>query len=169
MFSWVAPTVAASFVAQAAPPVQAEPAAAVIDEAAIQWPEEWAIEDGYGRDLSQGPEGCVTRTENREHIAQLLTGRGFSISPRSRFGDKFFVFYTRPQRHHDRLVYHYFKLSEAICVPGRCLSSAAARIELPLGGDGRSRPQQAVNDPDRTTLALFEAAEAIGESCSRAG
>lgn len=134
-------------------------------EREVQWPEEQSLADGFGVPLPAGSEGCVTRPENRERVAAVLRQAGFTLSARSRRSDQSFTIYTEPQRRFDRLIYHYVQVFDALCMSGPCLSSYAARIELPVGEDGTTQPAQAVNDPDRVTLALFEALETVGTRC----
>ena len=127
--------------------------------------EEQRLADSFGLPLPAGSEGCVTRPENRERVAAVLRHAGFALSARSRESDKSFTLYTEPQRSFDRLIYHYVQVFDALCMSGPCLSSYAARIELPFREDGTAQPGAAVNDPDRVTLAVFEAVEAIGTAC----
>jgi hypothetical protein len=161
MLVFLTPLMTAAIALQGPPP-------AGIDETMIQWPDESALADGFGADLAKGAEGCVVRAENREKAAEVLRRAGLALSDRSRHDEKSFTLYTRPERRFDRLIYHYFRVGEAICPKGPCLSSYGARIELPVDSSGRSLPARALNDPDRTTLALFEAAEAIADRCGRA-
>ena len=142
-----------------------QPARAEVPAERVQWPEEQSLADFFGLPLPEGSEGCVTRPENRERLAAVLRQAGFAPSARSRQSDRSFTLYTEPQRRFDRLIYQYVQVFDALCVGGPCLSSYAARIELPVGEDGTTRPDAAVNDPDRVTLALFEALEAIGTAC----
>jgi hypothetical protein len=134
-------------------------------ERGVAWPDERLLADGFGLPLPDGSEGCVTRPENRERVAAVLRQAGLALSPRSRQTDRSFAFYTEPQRRFDRLIYHYVQVSEALCASGPCLVGSAARIELPVGEDGTTLPARALNDPDRVTLAVFDAIEAIGTQC----
>jgi hypothetical protein len=127
--------------------------------------EEQRLADSFTLPLPAGAEGCVTRPENRERVAAVLRQAGFTLSARSRESDRSFTLYTEPKRRFDRLIYHYVQVFDALCASGPCLSSYAARIELPVGEDGTTQPDGAINDPDRVTLALFEAVEGIGTAC----
>jgi hypothetical protein len=150
---------AAALAAVQAPPAPAAPPVPA-------WPDERRLADHFGRGLAARAEGCVGSEDNRERVAEVLRKAGHAISPRSWRRGKAFTIYTEPKLHFGRLIYHYASVGDAMCLTGLCMTGYAAKIELPVAADGRTVPQRALNDPDRTTLAVFEEMEKIAERCA---
>lgn len=116
------------------------------------------------------PESCLERADNRQFLAERVRALGLSPGRRSVNARQALNLVTEPQRHSDRLIYHYLSIGSALCAPmGEanypCLNAYAARIEAPVGPDGQPMSRGALNDPDRTTLALMAAAREIARRC----
>lgn len=114
--------------------------------------------------------GCVRRQDNRRFVTEQLRALGLTRGPRSEESAEALVIVTEPQRQLDRIAYHYLSIGSALCTPFDrpnypCLSVYAARIEAPVGPDGAPLPGRALNDPDRTTVALLDLARAVAVRC----
>lgn len=134
------------------------------------WPFERNLAVHQGFSITGDAGECVRRPDNRQFVIEQLRLLGLTRGPRSEERAGALVVITEPQRQLDRISYHYLSIGSALCTPFErpnypCLTVYAARIEVPVGADGAPLLRQALNDPDRTTVALIEVARAVASRC----
>lgn len=134
------------------------------------WPVELNQAVSHSFRIAGEAEDCLARPGGAQLIAERVRALGLVEGPRSEQSRRVIRMVSEPRPVGDRLVYHYLSIGAALCTPfGEanypCLSVYSARVEAPVAPGGGPDMRLAINDPDRTTVALVEAARDLARTC----